>query len=652
MSDHGDLDAFLSPQLLEQMGDAVTVIDRDWRYVYVSAEAARIIGRPAVEVVGQPVWDIFPEVVGTEQYAACLLAMESRTRQRLVWYFDTVDAWYEQLALPVADGLVILVNDITEQQLALHRAEQLVRVGETLARAVSDADVNAAIIAEVLPLIGASGGSILVADKERAVMQAVGWHNMAVGFDRTWGEFPLDVETPSVHAWRTGQPVYVETLAEAYARFPAVAPDLERIGRHTVAAVPLVAAGTTLGALLVNFTTSRALSLGDRQFLTTTAAMAAQALARARLVAAEKRTIAELQRHLLPRHLPQTDGVSVAVRYVASDTTTEIGGDWYDVIPLRGGSVGLVMGDVEGHDLAAAALMGLVRSAVRAYAVEGHPPAFVLERANTFLAGLSRERIVTMSYAQLHPRERLVTTVSAGHPGTQVVGQDGEVFQIPAEVGPPMGVFDSGMRWGETTSTLPAYSAFAVFTDGLVEVRGEDIDEGIDRVRGTLRAHRQTSAEELADHLLAARVRGSHDDVAVLTGRLTAPAEDSRRFVRRLPAAPASVFLARRFTRQLLDGWDLSQEQVESVELVVSELVTNAARHSEDAVEVGLSCVDHLLRVEVGDSSHRMPAAVDASDVGEQATSGRGLLLVDALASRWGVESEGLGKLVWAEFDV
>lgn len=645
-----ELATYLSPELLEQLGDAVTVIDRNWRYVYCSSAAAVVIGRPVEEVIGQPVWEIFPEVVGTEQYHACVRAMEERTRQRLVWYFSTVDAWLQQDALPVADGLVILVNDITEQQLAAHRAEQLVKVGETLAGATSDDDVNRSLVNEVLPLVRASGGSLLIADEERGVMRAVGWHGTVRDLNQTWGEFPLASETPSVHAWRTGESVYLHDLDEAKARFPAVADAYEAVGGHTIAAIPLVSSGVRLGALVVNFDTSNPLGLGDRQFLATTAAMAAQALARVRLLSSEKRSIAELQRSLLPRQLPQVPGLLIAARYLASDTTTAIGGDWYDVIPLAGSSVGLVMGDVEGHDLGAAALMGLVRSAVRAYAIEGHPPSFVLDRANAFLAGLSRDRIVTVSYAQLHPLERLISTVSAGHPGTQVATPDGKLFQIPAEVGPPLGVFDSGMRWNETTSTLPAGSTFAVFTDGLVEVRREDISVGIQRVCATLLEYRSAPPDELADRLLQIRGKDNHDDVAILTGRLTAAAEESRRFSRRLPATPASVFLARRFVAQLLETWDIGGDHIETVTLVVSELATNAARDSEDAIVVGLSCTEELIRVEISDTSHRMPVPVTTMD--EEATSGRGLVLVEAMASRWGVESEGLSKQVWAEFDL
>jgi anti-sigma regulatory factor (Ser/Thr protein kinase) len=378
--------------------------------------------------------------------------------------------------------------------------------------------------------------------------------------------------------------------------------------------------------------------------------MTAQALVRADLLDVERRSVRALQRSLLPQALPVVDGVLTAVRYVASDREALVGGDWYDVVPLAGGAVALVLGDVEGHDLEAAALMGLVRSAVRAYAMEGHPPAVVLERANTFLAGLSLGRIVTLTFAQLHPLELLITTVSAGHPPTLVVAPDGTVTEVPSQIGPPLGVQEDGLHWLETTSQLPEHGVFAMFSDGLVEVRGEDLDEGLARVKETLVATRHEAPAEVAEALLARR-GDSHDDVALLVSRLTATAGAGRRVTRRLPARSASVFLARRYARQLLQAWQLPSGLVERTELVVSELVTNAARHSEEDLELTLEVTTALLRVEVADTSHRVPDAVVRSPT-DDATSGRGLLLVEAVASRWGVESEGLSKVVWAELDL
>ncbi len=648
-----ELTEFLTPELLDQLGDAVTVIDTGSRYAYVSPRAAGLIGRRAVDLVGLPIEEVFPGVADTEQYAACLRALSTQVRQRLVWYDEPASAWFEQIALPMSTGLVVIVNNISDQQLAAHRSEQLVRLGESLAQATTDLAINEALVAGVLPLMGAADGSILLIDEERAVARAVAWHSLAGELAANWQEYPLRTATPGIRAWRTGRPVYAESVDQDLTTTPEVAAAVARTGWRALAALPLVAGRMRLGALVITFATERKFDVGDQQFLATTAAMAAQALLRARLLALQKSSLGELQRQLLPKRLPVVAGLALAARYVASDATAEIGGDWYDVVPLPGGSAGIVMGDVEGHDLAAAALMGLVRSAVRAYAGEGHPPAVVLERTNLFLVGLGRDRMVTLAYCQLHPRDHLITTVSAGHPALQAVATDGVVLEVPTDTGPPLGVLDSGMHWLETTSTLPAGCALALFTDGLIEVRGEDIGRGFGRVRDTLHAHRGATPDVIADMLLATRVSTGHDDVALLIARLDVTDEVPARLARhRLPATPASVLHARRFTRQLLSAWEVDHDCATSVELVVSELITNAARHGEDHIEIALSYTGHLLRIEVTDDSHRMPKTSKGSEDGQESTSGRGLRLVEAFATRWGVQSQDLSKVVWAEFDL
>lgn len=652
MASSPDLTGYVGVELLPLLGDAVTVLGPDWRYLYVSAAAAEIIGRPPDECVGAVVWDLLPEVVGTPQHAAVVQAMEHRTRETFSWYFDTVDRWYEQHALPVGDGLVVYVLDISERMAEVTRAEHLSAAGDALAGSVSIEEVNRALGTHVLRLVGAAGGSVILADDERQVLRAVGWESLEDRVVAGFSHFPIDAETPSALAHRTGEPVFVEDLDDAHARFPLVAAELVRLGCGAAAALPLVSAGIRLGAWSLFFPAGRVLTDGDRRFLVTTAAMIAQAVLRARLLDAEHRAMAQLQRSLLPRALDEVAGLDIAVRYAAGDAAVEVGGDWYDVVCLEEGAVGLVMGDVEGHDVEAAACMGLVRSAVRAYAAEGHPPAIVMQLANRFVADVALDRMVTVSYMAVHPDERLVTVVSAGHLPVYVVDPAGGLREIPSEVGPPLGVHADGARWPETTSTLPVHSLFAAFTDGLVETRQADIDIGLARVREVLVARRADGVEDVADALLASRSPTSGDDVAMLVGRLTADESADRRSTRRMPATSASVFLARRSTRQLLVEWELPAEVVEAAELVVSELVTNAARHSEDALVVSLSCRDRVLRVEVSDTSHRLPALPGDDDRDDEATSGRGLLLVDALADRWGVRSEGLGKHVWAEFDL
>ena len=514
------LAGYLTTTLLELLGDAVTVISPDWRYLFVSTRAAAIIGKPAAEVVGQGVWDVFPEVVGTPQHEAVLRAMRTRQRERVVWFFDSVNGWFEQHALPVADGLVVLVNDITEQRLAEWRAEQLVVLGEALAESGTPAEVNAVVCQHAFPLVGAAGGGLVVADEQHEVMRAAGWCGAPDALAARWTSYPLSTSTPGTEAYRTGTAVYLDSLAEAQQRFPGIAHELVQLGRQTVAALPLVCAGTRLGALVATFDSERALSVGDKQFLSTTAAMAAQAVLRARLLAAEQDSIAALQRSLLPTTLPQPAGGAIAARYTAADSTTEVGGDWFDVVRLPGGGLGLVLGDVEGHDLRAAALMGLVRSAVRAAALDGRSPAGVLDAANRLLASLELERMVTLVYVQLDVGVARVVAASAGHLPPLRLHAGGGVSELPLVVGPPLGVWDDGSRWEETASSLDGQTAFVLFSDGLVEVRGEDLGAGLERLGAVLSANAGAAAGDLADALVASRSPGSRDDVALLCVRL------------------------------------------------------------------------------------------------------------------------------------
>jgi len=647
-----DLDAspLVSTELLEQLGDAVTVVGFDWRYRYVSERAAVIIGRPTAEVVGAHIWDLFPEVVGTPQHAALIRAMEERTAVKIVWFHHPVRRWFEQHAIPTRAGLVIVVDDVTEREEDARRAGQLLTVGNALAQAMSVADVAEVTQRQVLPLLGATGGALTLVDEVDGVARATGRVGWDEGLVRHWAELPLTVPTPSVDAYRSGEPVILEDLGTARRRYPHLVEHLSWVGRVTVAAFPLVSGGARLGALVASFT-ERSVSARDRSFMATVAGMCAQAITRARLFDAEKRTVETLQRHLLPRRLPGVSDVEIAVRYDSSGSAVDIGGDWFDVIPLPGGAVGLVIGDVEGHDVEAAALMGLLRSAVRAYALEGHPPAFILERANQFLNGLYIDRLATVSYVQLHPGEHLATTASAGHLPTFVAAPHADVAGLPGVIGPPLGAVDGTLCWPETTSTVPTGSVLTAFTDGLVERRDTDITVGLDWVRRTLAAARGDTVESVATALVEGRPIDNHDDIAILVARVSAPevVPSRRQVTRRLPPTAASVFIARRFVVQVLALWSVPDETVDSVELAVSELATNAVRHNDDVIELRLVHTQRCVRVAVGDSSHRMPRRDDPDD---EMTAGRGLMLVEAISDRWGVDSNGLGKVVWCEFDL
>ena len=639
----------VSTDLLDQLGDAVTVVDRTWHYRYVSPGAALLIGKAADEVVGQYVWDVFPEVVGTGAYDIAVRAMDERVVQSLEWHFETVDRWYEQRFYPTEVGLVIVVSDINDRMLAAQRSERLLAVGEALAGALTTDDVAAAFTRHALPLVNAAGGMLVLVDEAHGVAHSHGWSGMHETQTR-WREWSLSVNTPSLQAYRSRSPVQIASLAEIEAQFPAVVDDMKRLQRESVISMPLQSSGRCIGALTVTFEGRRLLNERELELLGTVAAMCAQALVRAELYEGQKRGVDALQRSLLPPLVAEVDDIDIAVRYAPGETGIEVGGDWYDVITIPGEDAAvIVIGDVEGHDLAAAALMGLMRSAVRAYTLERHAPAAVLQLANTFLQSLAYERLVTVLIAQLHPQESLITVVSAGHPSA-LLASDSAVLQLPVETGPPLGVVTRG-DWPETTTLLPNHGTLAFFTDGLVEARGRDIDEGVAEAANVLLAAHERDVEQLADALLQARHASRLDDVAIVVARLTVAADPAARAVsRRLPPTSASVLVVRRFVRQVLAAWDIDPAMSDDVELVLSELATNAARDSEDAFEMRLSHPANCLRLDVSDNSHRLPRVTRSTEQDE--TSGRGLVIVEAIASRWGVESYGLGKSVWCEFDL
>ncbi len=634
--------------LLEHLGDAVTVIGPDWRYRWVSTGMAALLGRPRSELVGADVWAVFPEVVGSPEHDLSLEAMRSGKPVEFVWYYAPAARYIEQRVIPTRRGMVVVARDVTDREQAAEYSRRLLLIGQQLAGTMSSAEVLAVLSRLVFPLVEASGGGIVLADPERQVMRSLGWSGADATMARAWAEYPLDVRTPGTDAYRSGEPVLLPDIDAAAAGYPDLTADLRRVGRPAIAALPLVAAAERMGALVCNFATPRAFGDAEIRFLSTVAAMCAQSVARSRLFEDEQAGIATLQRSLLPQMVEQPVGARIAARYRSGGAGVDVGGDWWDVIPLPG-AVGLVMGDVEGHDLAAAAIMGQVRSAVRAYALEGHPPRVVLERANDFLASLRLERLVTVAYLQVHPNELLVTAVSAGHLPALVAAPGHQVSEVPDRTGPPLGVLPAGNHWPEVTSTVPGGAVLAMFTDGLVEQRGFDIDAGMSRVAAALHAHLAADGERIADAIVAAGLRGraAADDLALLIVQLPTPATPPGRPVRRrLPATAASVPLARHFLTDLLAAWEVHGPAVRTAELLLSEVVTNATRHSEDDIELRLAVQNGRLRVEVSDSSHRDPVVLDAS---ADDTSGRGLFTVESLAERWGVESTGLGKVVWFE---
>ncbi|WP_188295454.1 SpoIIE family protein phosphatase [Streptomyces sp. CBMA156] len=565
----------------------------------------------------------------------------------------------------VWDATVELHKRDHADRMAMLREERSRFIKEA-ARALSEA-VTVRDVARVfteLPLPGLPPDGLLLASFEAGRTQILGASGYRTGSLAVWDRTVLPPGHPAAEALRHRTPVFVSTREEFRDGYPEVWEQTSRTGQGSWAYLPLVASGRAIGVCVVSFDDERELDADERTLLSTLGGLVAQSLARARLHDAEHELAASLQRVMLPRTVPSVPGVTTAVRYLAAGSGLQIGGDWYDVVPLPGGHVGLVIGDVQGHDVHAAGIMGQLRIALRAYAAEGHPPAAVMARASRFLADLDTDHFATCTYAEVNVDYGVIYAVRAGHLDPVVRRTDGTATVVPVAGGLPLGI-DPDQEYRVTRFSLDPGETVVLCTDGLVEARGMDLDEGIARLTRTLarplpdaKEAARDPLEELAERIASQAADSSEreDDIALLLLRWDGPAGGlaAQQLRRRIGQADlARVAEVRAELRDALRRWGVA-EFIDTAELLSSELVTNAIRHTDrDAMftarlyrEPEAAGGRARLRVEVEDESDLWPTR---RTPGEQASSGRGLMLVEALADSWGVEPRGSGKRMWFE---
>ncbi|CAL9366481.1 hypothetical protein SUDANB15_00761 [Streptomyces sp. enrichment culture] len=447
---------------------------------------------------------------------------------------------------------------------------------------------------------------------------------------------------------RAGEPDFDRWVRERGASHPAddaPAP----AGAHSLLAVPLRARGTTLGvALAVRTTHPDAYTPDDTVLAEELAGRAAVCVDNARRFARERTTALTLQHSLLPRGLPGQAAVEVAHRYLPSGSAAGIGGDWFDVIPLAGSRVALVVGDVVGHGIPSTAAMGRLCTAVRTLADVDLPPDELLTHLDdlvTHLATGDRDDVgelgATCLYAVYDPVSRRLTAASAGHPAPALLPPGGVCRPVPLSAGPPLGV--GGLPFEATELQLPEGSVVALYTDGLVGGPDRDVDHAVDELCRVL-AVPADSLDSLCDSVLkAVPPEEPGDDVALLLARTRALGAEQVA-TRDVPSDPAEVPAARQWATERLTAWGLD-EVAFVTELVVSELVTNAIRYGVPPVQLRL-IRDRTLICEVADASSTSPHLRRAHAYDE---GGRGLLLVAQLTQRWGSRQTGGGKTIWAE---
>ncbi|MEV5969345.1 SpoIIE family protein phosphatase [Streptomyces sp. NPDC051921] len=464
----------------------------------------------------------------------------------------------------------------------------------------------------------------------------------------------VDEPYPMSEVVRTLQPRFIESPEDFAASYPVLWPHISGLGITSAAYLPLIAQARPIGALGLLYSDRTGFSADERNLLVALGSSIAQSLQRAMLYEQEHDLAEGLQQAMLPRRIPDVPGTQIAVRYRSARLGRDIGGDWYDIIPLPGGRVGAVIGDVQGHDTHAAAVMGQLRIVLRAYAAEGHTPATVMARASVFLHELDTDRFATCTYAEADPNTGLVQIVRAGHVDPLVQDPDGSAHRLPVDGGLPLGLSAEFGRldYPVTTAELDPGQTLLMYTDGLVEKPGADLDEGLQWLSSLVKRGPRDLAQ-LADHLCdVVDERGGEDDVAVLLLRREGahkPQAGGRLQQHVGQNDPEALRSARHMIRAAVRAWGAGARSDE-IELVADELTTNALMHTDGGAIVTLRMLagpERRLRVEVEDRSSALPRRREA---GESGVSGRGLLLVDRISDQWGVEPRGSGKCVWCEF--
>jgi PAS domain S-box-containing protein len=663
----------------------VAIFDRELRYIRVNEALAAMNGLPVADHIGHTVVEVLDErsaadltalqrdVLATGRPVIDLVTYAPHGRgHRSLSYHRLIDRAGRVL------GISATVIDVTERVQAAAKVERARRrlallndVGTRIAGVLDVRRCAEELADAVVPTFSDYSGVILhaeVADggdlptvpySDSTPMRQLGtgavrWGPEVERMIRTGQAISFTRKSIFGTVLTSGQPRMVssqeELLATTFPGDPKVHAAIA-LGVHSLLVLPLRARGVVLGLLVISRARERErFDHDDLALAMELANRAGAALDNARLYVREREGALMLQRSLLPQTVPEPSGVGVAFRYVPGSSGAEVGGDWFDVIPLAGGRVAFVVGDVMGHGLGAAATMGRLRTAVRTLAGLDMPPDELLRRVNDLGDDLAQGQaegwMATVVYAVYDPSTRRVAFTQAGHlppvlvePGTDPDECHARLVELPTGV--PLGV--GGVRFETTEIEVTDGAVLVLYTDGLVERRGQDIGDGLERLRETL-CRPLASLEDSCDELLAIMEPGREpDDVALLMARLGGlPAGSTASWT--FPAEPSAVRLARRRVHDTLVEWGLVPLTDVTV-LLVSELVTNSLRYAHGPIGVRMIRGTSLL-VEVSDPLPDPPRQRSASAEDE---GGRGLQLVARSSRRWGTRHGPLGKTVWFE---
>jgi GAF domain-containing protein len=531
-------------RLVETMGDAFFRVDRDWRFAYVNGQAEKLLFRGREELLGQSLWQELPDLLGTDFESRYREAMQSGAQTSFEAWFGPLDLWLAVRATPDADGLSVFFHDVTvrrraeqARQEAAARLALLADATRELVGALDAAEVLVRVVQVLVPALGEWAIAGLVDDSGR-LRDARAVHAdpaLSAEVDELVRARPYALESiPRVaRVLATGAG---ELALGAAPRPPGVDDEMarlvERLGYGSALVVPLVAGDTALGIICVLGGTGQpvftaedlatALDIGRRAGL---------AVQNAQLFARQRTAVEVLQRSMLSA-LPQPQGLELVARYRAAGQEAQVGGDWYDAFLQPDGATVLVIGDVIGHDMGAAAAMGQLRSLLRGTAYDRQEsPARVLARVDSALRGLQIDTLATALVARLEQspqqREREVRTLrwsSAGHPPAVLVDADGSPRLLDVDDDLLLGLDDSTDRHDHMVEMAPG-DTLLLYTDGLVERRDSDLTDGIERLRAELSELAGRRLGQLCDALLERLLPAQADDDVALVALRVLPVD-------------------------------------------------------------------------------------------------------------------------------
>ncbi|MDX3075576.1 SpoIIE family protein phosphatase [Streptomyces sp. MI02-7b] len=526
---HGPGEALAAAGLAERLPEASFALDLDGRFTFVTRAAARLLGAEIPVLLGSRPWNALPWLGDPLFEDSCRGALIS-LRPSSLTTLRPPDHWLSFELYPDPSGISARVTaapapvdaDTPAARLPEAAAKDravalyhLLHLAATLTEAVGVQDVIDQVMEQMLAVFGVQGVSLLTAEGDR--LRIIGYRGYTEELMAELDMSPLTMGHPAVRVMRTGVPGFFATVAELRRFYPAVE---VRDTKAAWAFLPLIASGRPVGTMVLAYDRPHPFPPGERSVLTSIAGLIAQALDRARLYDAEHDLAITLQARLLPRALPEIPGLDVAARYVPATQGIDIGGDFYDVISLGAQMTALTIGDVQGHNVNAAALMGEVRTAVRATA--GASPSEVLARSNRLLVDLDPGLLTSCVYAHLDLARNRAHLATAGHPPVLLrrPGGGSELLRVPP--GPLLGV-DRDARYPTIEIPLPPGTLLVLYTDGLVEARGVDLDEATAALADHVDRAGDLSLDELADALVG-QARSSaprSDDIALLLTRVT-----------------------------------------------------------------------------------------------------------------------------------